>query len=247
MILTNSRSESPLRLQPQGMTIRKGRVIPIELTPRQEQIIEIIKENAPITGEQIAAMLNVRRATLRPDLTVLTRAGLIDARPRVGYFYKGKTPRTLAIEEFRRLKVDQVKGVPVVVKGSTSVYDSIVALFTEDVGTLYVVSEDGYLEGVVSRKDLLKVALGQGDLHKIPVRVVMTRVPNVVTVTGDESVFDAVSKLVEHAVDSLPVVEIVKDEQGRERYKVTGRFPKTTVARLFVDLGKEMRKNYERG
>ncbi len=192
-------------------------------------------------------MLNVRRATLRPDLTVLTMAGLIDARPRVGYFYSGKTPRTLAVEEIRRLKVDQVKGVPVVVQGNTSVYDSIVALFTEDVGTLFVLSEEGYLEGVVSRKDLLKVALGQGDLHKIPVRVVMTRVPNVITVTGDESVFEAVSKLVEHAVDSLPVVELVVDDKGRERYRVTGRFTKTTVARIFVELENEISKNYERG
>jgi len=174
-------------------------------------------------------------------------AGLIDARPRVGYFYSGKTPRTLAVEEIRRLKVEQVKGVPVVVQGNTSVYDSIVALFTEDVGTLFVVSEEGYLEGVVSRKDLLKVALGQGDLHKIPVRVVMTRVPNVITVTGDESVFEAVSKLVEHAVDSLPVVELALDKNGGERYRVTGRFTKTTVARIFVELEEEISKNYERG
>jgi DNA-binding FadR family transcriptional regulator len=39
----------------------------------------------------IAKKLNVRRATLRPDLTVLTMAGLLEARPRVGYFYTGKT------------------------------------------------------------------------------------------------------------------------------------------------------------
>ncbi|HBI27027.1 MAG TPA: transcriptional regulator, partial [Peptococcaceae bacterium] len=44
----------------------------MQLTPRQEQILEIVKENTPITGERIANKLNVRRATLRPDLTVLT-------------------------------------------------------------------------------------------------------------------------------------------------------------------------------
>ncbi|HHW28692.1 MAG TPA: HTH domain-containing protein, partial [Syntrophomonadaceae bacterium] len=42
----------------------------MELTPRQEQIIEIVKKNTPITGEKIAELLNVRRATLRPDLAV---------------------------------------------------------------------------------------------------------------------------------------------------------------------------------
>lgn len=174
---------------------------------------------------------------MRPDLMVLTMAGLIDARPRVGYFYSGKTPSTIAVEEIRRLKVDQVKGVPVVVQGGTSVYDCIVSMFTEDVGTLFIVSDEGYLEGVVSRKDLLKVALGQGDLHKIPVKVVMTRVPNVITVSGDESVYEAVCKVVEHAVDSLPVVEQVKDEQGREHARVTGRFTKTTIARIFMEMG----------
>lgn len=217
--------------------LEKERSLPIELTPRQEQILEIVKRHAPITGEQIAALLNVRRATLRPDLTVLTMAGLLEARPRVGYFCSGKTPRMLAAEEIRRLKVDEVKAVPVVVKGDTSVYDSIVALFTEDVGTLFIVSEEGYLEGVVSRKDLLKVALGQIDLHKVPVRVVMTRVPNVVTVTGEESVYEAARKLCEHEIDALPVVVPQVIENGKERLKVTGRFTKTTVVRIFVELG----------
>ncbi len=196
-----------------------------------------MKKHAPITGEKIATLLNVRRATLRPDLAVLTMAGILEARPRVGYFCSGKTPKMLAAEEIRRLKVDEVKSVPVVVTAKTSVYDSIVALFTEDAGTLFIVSEEGYLEGVVSRKDLLKVALGRADLRKVPVQVVMTRVPNVITVTGKESVFEAARKLYEHEIDALPVVEPVVDSSGKERLKVTGRFTKATVTRIFVELG----------
>ncbi len=217
----------------------RKRVFSIELTPRQEQIIEIVKKNTPITGEKIAKMLNVRRATLRPDLAVLTMAGLLEARPRVGYFYTGKTPYMLIAEEIRHLKVNDVKSVPVVVKGDTSVYDTIVTLFTEDVGTIFIVNEEGCLEGAVSRKDLLKVTLGQGDIHKIPVQVVMTRVPNVVTVSGEESVYEAARKLVEHEVDALPVVEVVPQDDKKERLKVTGRFTKTTVARVFVELGEK--------
>ncbi|HAA89129.1 MAG TPA: transcriptional regulator [Peptococcaceae bacterium] len=209
----------------------------MQLTPRQEQIIEIVRKYAPITGERIAELLNVRRATLRPDLAVLTMAGLLEARPRVGYFCSDKALQVLAVEEVRRLKVDEVKAVPVVVEGKTSVYDSIVAMFTEDVGTLFIVSENGYLEGVVSRKDLLKVALGKADLREIPVGVVMTRMPNVVTVSGDETVYEAAKKLVDHEVDALPVVEPVTGEDGKERFRITGRFTKTTVARLFVELG----------
>ncbi|HZH59292.1 MAG TPA: HTH domain-containing protein, partial [Metabacillus sp.] len=39
----------------------------IELNKRQEQIVEIVKANGPITGEQIAEHLKLTRATLRPD------------------------------------------------------------------------------------------------------------------------------------------------------------------------------------
>ena len=80
------------------------------------------------------------------------------------------------------------------------------------------------------------MAIGQVDLPKIPVRVVMTRAPNVVTVRGDESVYEAARLLVEREIDSLPVVEpeVVND---RDVWKVTGRFTKTTVTRIFVELG----------
>lgn len=181
-------------------------------------------------------MLNVRRATLRPDLAVLTMAGLLDARPRVGYFYGGRKPGLMAAKEIHRLTVDTVKAVPVVVQGGASVYDCIVAMFTEDTGTLFIVSESSHLEGVVSRKDLLKVAMGKVDLHKIPVRVVMTRVPNVVTVGGGESVYEGARRLMEHEIDSLPVVE-PETVGSKEVLKVSGRFTKTTVARIFVELG----------
>jgi len=201
--------------------------------------MEIVKKNTPITGEKIAKMLNVRRATLRPDLTLLTMAGLLEARPRVGYFYTGKTPYMLLAEEIRHIKVNEVKSVPVVVRGDVSVYDTIVTLFTEDVGTIFIVTEDGYLDGTVSRKDLLKVTLGQGDIHKIPVQVIMTRVPNVITASGEESVYDAARKLVEHEVDALPVVETVVHDGKKEKMKVVGRFTKTTVTRIFVEMGEK--------
>ncbi len=173
---------------------------------------------------------------MRPDLAVLTMSGLLDARPRVGYFCSGRKPGLMAVEEAHRLTVDTVKAVPVVVKGDTSIYDCIVAMFTEDTGTLFIVSEASYLEGVVSRKDLLKVAMGKGDLYKIPVRVVMTRVPNIVTIRGDESVYEAAHRLMEHEIDSLPVVE-PETMNGKELLKVSGRFTKTTVTRIFVELG----------
>jgi CBS domain-containing protein len=204
----------------------------IELNARQKKILAIVKENGPISGEEIAARLNLSRAALRPDLAVLTTSGYIDARPRVGYFYTGNV-LTAVSKVLTRFTVRDVKSRPIVIREQTSVYDAIVSLFLDDVGTLFVVDENGCLQGVVSRKDFLKTALGNTDLHKIPVGVIMTRMPQVHTVTEEETMLDVVKKICEHEVDSLPVVRM----QGSDNnYKVVGRVTKTNLARLLLEL-----------
>ncbi|WP_027719089.1 helix-turn-helix transcriptional regulator [Desulfovirgula thermocuniculi] len=209
----------------------------MELTKRQEAILEIVKKEGPITGEQIAERLKLTRATLRADMAILTMAGLLEARPRVGYYYSGRTPNKLIAEKLHRIKVGEVKSVPVVVSERCSVYDAVVTMFIEDVGTLIVVREGGILEGVVSRKDLLKTTLGGHNIHQLPVGVVMTRMPNVVTVGPEESVWAAAKKLITHEVDALPVVRPVEGGDPRKDLEVIGRFTKTNVVRLFVELG----------
>ncbi|NLW40252.1 MAG: helix-turn-helix transcriptional regulator [Tissierellia bacterium] len=213
-------------------------MIQIQLTERQEKIIEIVKANEPITSENIAKKLKLTRATLRPDLAILTMSGILDARPKVGYFYTGKTSFSLIAEKIQEIKVADRKSVPVVVDEETSIYDGIVTLFLEDVSTIFVTSK-GYLVGVVSRKDFLKNAIGGLNLNKTPIGVIMTRMPNIVFTTPDESILDAAVKLIEHEVDSLPVVEEVVLEDGTRAYKVIGRITKTTITRLFVELGND--------
>ncbi len=78
-------------------------VIQLELSERQKKIVEIVKENGPITGEHIADRLDLTRATLRPDLAILTMAGFLEARPRVGYFYTGKTGSELLTEKNKKI------------------------------------------------------------------------------------------------------------------------------------------------
>ncbi len=208
----------------------------MELTERQARIVEIVKGASPITGEQIAAKLDLTRATLRPDLTILTMSGVLEARPRVGYFFRDKRVPSLIAERLRQLRVGDFKSVPVVVRENVSIYDAIVAMFTQNVGSLIVVGADRVLLGMVSRKDLLKAALGKNDLQQVPVGVIMTRMPNIVMTTLDEPVLEAAKKLVQHQVDSLPVVESFIDENGDERYEVVGRFTKTNLSKLFLDI-----------
>ena len=195
--------------------------------------MEIVKKNGPISGEEIASRLSLSRATLRPHLAVLTMSGILDARPRVGYFYAGKTNQTLIAETLKKIKVRDFKSRPAVIKESASVYDALVALFLEDVGTLFVVEEGSILHGVVSRKDFLKCTMGGADLQKMPVGIIMTRMPNIITTTLDESILEVSQKIIEYEVDSLPVVK----EAPGEKLEVIGRVTKTNLARVLVALG----------
>lgn len=209
----------------------------MDLTRRQETILEIVKDSGPITGEQIAEKLSLARATLRPDLAILTMAGLLEARPRVGYFFSGKSPYRVVAEKLQSVLVASAKSVPIVVPEKCSVYDAVVTMFIEDVGTLFVVKEGGLLEGVISRKDLLKTTLGGHDINKLPVGVVMTRMPNVMFTMPEDSVWSAARKLINHEVDALPVVRKKTLPDGSEELEVIGRLSKTNITRLFVELG----------
>lgn len=208
----------------------------IELNERQEKILGIVKQNGPITGESIAEILKVTRAALRPDLAVLTMSGFLEAKPRVGYTFKSGGVDNEIKRILNQYRVKDIQTKPVILKDNCSIYDAIVTLFIEDTGSIFVVGEDNYLAGIVSRKDFLKTTIGQADIHKVPVSVIMTRMPNVVTATLEETVVQAVRKIVEHEVDSLPVVRCFICEAGEEKYEVVGKITKTNIARLFLDL-----------
>lgn len=207
----------------------------IKLTSRQEQIIAIVKEDGPITGEKIAEKLNFTRATLRPDLAILTMSGFLDARPKVGYYYTGRKGNELIGEALAKMLVKDYKARPVVIKEGSSVYDAIVTMFLEDVGTLAVIKEKGSLAGVVSRKDLLKAAIGNQNLQEIPVSVIMTRMPNIVTCELEESLLEVANRLIHNQIDFIPVVR----KQEENKLEVIGRVTKTTITKAFVEIGKE--------
>lgn len=206
-------------------------VLTIELSKRQEQILEIVKGNGPITGEHIADRLHLTRATLRPDLAILTMAGFLDARPRVGYFYTGKTGVQLLTDNLQKLIVKDYQSIPVVVNENVSVYDAIVTMFLEDVGTLFVVDSHSKLVGVLSRKDLLRASIGNQELTTLPVHIIMTRMPNITICHRDDLLIDVAKKLIDKQIDAVPVVKDV--DNG---YEVLGRITKTNITRALVTL-----------
>ncbi len=194
--------------------------------------MEIVKGNGPITGEQIAESLHLTRATLRPDLAILTMSGFLDARPRVGYFYTGKTSEQT--ENINNLIVRDYYSSPVVANDTTSVYDAIVTMFTMDVGTIFIVDANEFLAGVVSRKDMLRASIGKQELSSLPVTIIMTRMPNITYCYLDDKLVDVGKKLIDREIDSLPVVQ-----EEIDGLKVIGRVTKTNITKALVDLSNE--------
>ncbi|QGU95494.1 CBS domain-containing protein [Clostridium bovifaecis] len=206
----------------------------INLSSRQKEIIELVKENQPITSEQLASKIGVTRAALRPDLAILTMTGILEARPKVGYIYSQKPSSSLVFDYIRKIKVKDIMSKPVTVDEQTTVYNAIVNLFLNDVGTIFV-ENNGYLVGAISRKDFLKSAIGGTDINKVPVGIIMTRMPNIVFVEPEDSAYIAAKKIIEREVDSLPVIERVLEEDG-DKVRVIGKLSKTNITRLFVKL-----------
>ncbi|SDC31618.1 helix-turn-helix transcriptional regulator [Shouchella lonarensis] len=208
-------------------------MIQIELSKRQQQIIDIVKENGPITGEHIAERLSLARATLRPDLAILTMSGYLDARPRVGYFYTGKTGGQMLSDKIKDITVAHYQSRPVLVSASSSVYEAICTMFLEDCGTLFVVDKSNTLIGVASRKDLLRASLGEGSLETTPVSVVMSRMPNIAMCQKEDAIIEVAQTLMTRQIDGLPIVKKVAVGSG---YEVIGRVTKTNLTALLVDL-----------
>ena len=60
------------------------------LSERQETILQIVKENSPITGQHIANRLHVTRAALRSDLAILTMLGLHRCAAEIRLLFYGQ-------------------------------------------------------------------------------------------------------------------------------------------------------------
>lgn len=211
----------------------------MELSERQKTIIKIVKSQEPISGDKIAQQLGLTKPTLRNDLSLLTMTGILDARPKVGYIYSGQTIEPLLYEELFHLKLQDIMVPPVFIKQTTSIQDGITDLFMHDTGSLYVIDEDGDFVGLVSRKDLLRATVNNPNISAVPVGMIMTRMPNIVTVTPKERIIDAGYLIIHQQVDSLPVID---PENSK---KVIGKISKSKLLSHFIAAGYEVEKNKE--
>lgn len=204
------------------------------LNQRQQHILEIVKKDGPITGEHIAEKLNLTRATLRPDLAILTMSGYLDAKPRLGYFFKEQNVPQPVFEFLQKWRVKDFMSHPIVVRDDISVYDAICSMFLEDVGTLFVIDGNKNLVGVISRKDLLRTTIGNSDLHHVPVNMIMTRMPHIIYCEKEDTMVHVAQRIIEKQIDSVPVVQ-----PSSNGFEVIGRITKTNIAKVFLQIATE--------
>lgn len=181
--------------------------------------------------------MGLSRPTIRGDLSILVMLEYVDAKPKVGYFPGTKAAaRHNSRGLLQDTKVSDIQSIPVIIRENTTIQDAVVTLFLQDVGTLIICDSNGKLTGVASRKDFLKVTLGNPGAVTMPVSMVMTRQPKVVTVSPDDTVLDAAQRMIYHEVDSLPVVVPGSGEGSATGLDVVGRLTKTSIVKLLLEL-----------
>lgn len=201
------------------------------LTKRQKQIIELTKEQSPMTSEQIAEKLNLHVPTIRGDLRLLTAVEILKSRPKVGYEFSEIPKSGLNFEELYDNNISEILKTPTFVQENTTLQECVNILFLKDSGSLYVIDDNKNLLGLISRKDLLSVTVNNADTDSMVASMVMTRMPNLVTVTADMSIIEVGELLYKHEVDSLPVTK--KDDPRQ----VIGKITKNRIFQYFIELG----------
>lgn len=203
----------------------------MELSSREKKIVKIVQKYEPITGDEIAKELSLSKSTIRTELSLLVKVGILESKTNVGYFYNNKKLENLKYDYLKSIKVSEVMGLGVTSTIDEKVPDVISKLFIHDLGTIFIVDKNKNLVGVVSRKDLLKLVVANTNSNNLPIAMAMTRMPNIVYTYADENLLDPLRKLINHEIDCLPVVK-VQDEI----IEVIGRISKTTLTRVMLDI-----------
>ena len=163
----------------------------------------------------------------------------LEAKPKVGYTLgSASRQKEQALEELLHMQVKEFQSAPVVLRETATVSDAVVTMFLENVGSLIIGDAEGCLVGIVSRKDLLKVTLGNSAATTMPVGLIMTRYPNIVTIGPEESIVTAAKKMITHEVDTLPVVKEL-EAGSSQKVEVVGRITKTAMTKVVLKLALE--------
>ena len=195
------------------LKLRKG-YDSLKLSERQKKIVEIVKIQQPVSGERISELLDISRATLRSDLSFLTLVGILKATPKIGYTYSGSDLETLFFFDTFQKDVADIMTSPVLVTHDSYIQDAIITLFMYDADVLYVIDED---------------------------KLIMTRMPHIITCNKDMNILEAAALLQDHSIDSLPVVDEKNDR------KIVGSVTKSALLDYIIQHARSAEMKREEG
>ncbi len=203
----------------------------MDFTKRQTRIINMLKQTSPLTSEKIAGNLELSVSTIRPDLRFLTSVEILNARPKVGYEFKGNQLLNFDYDHIYQTPISEILLPTTEIKASDTLQVAVGKLFLKDVGSLYVVNEKGDLVGLISRKDLLRASLNNSNVQSMMASIIMTRMPNIITMSVIQAGKLFLKLLLLHKVDSLPVVE-----KQSSRHAI-GKITKNRIFQHFIEIG----------
>jgi CBS domain-containing protein len=86
-----------------------------------------------------------------------------------------------------------------------SLRDAASRMAEKKIGSLLVVSESHYLEGIITERDIIRAIADMADLDSTVVEEYMSRNP--IVVRPEDSLVIAAQKMIHHGIRHLPVVD----------------------------------------
>ena len=100
---------------------------------------------------------------------------------------------------------DAMTKSPIYVGPKESAFECVKKMVDQEVGSL-IVKEDGKLLGIVTEKDFLTNLIRTKEDHSIPISKIMTKKEKMITITGDEDLYEAILTMSRENVRRLPVM-----------------------------------------
>ena len=186
----------------------------------QSLIYDIVLDRQPVDWGTLVGYFELDENTVRNEVENLIKMHRIDERDGLLYIYSF---------DGKYCKVEEVMMVARSMDVSGTLGYVVNTVFLEDVD-FFIITENDFLAGVVSKKDIIKKAVIEKVDLSTPVGEIMTSMPNVFYVNRDEKIAIATNMLLQNDLDFLPVVERTLDG-----LRVAGIFNKSVVARLYLE------------
>lgn len=93
---------------------------------------------------------------------------------------------------------------------NSSLYEVVETMYKEKIGSVLIVDENDRIAGIITERDIIYVA-SRGLFKKDDIKAESVMSKNIVTVSEESSIYEAIDKMRAHNIRHLPVI----DSQGK--------------------------------